>query len=126
MEEIYIPHICKFGKWNSFVGEREYVKCNQCRKPKKPAFWRQHPRNEINFLPHIAEEIINEALPNVGCAVEPIGGENSHRKMPDLALFVGIKSVVKGGAIVPLQVVKKLTQLLMYYVEGPAVWPVVA
>lgn len=81
--------------------------------------------NEINFLPHIAEEIINEALPNEGCAVEPIGGENSDRKMHDLALFVGIQSVVKGGAVVPLQVVKKLAQLILYYVEVPAVWPVV-
>lgn len=81
--------------------------------------------NEVDLLPHVAEETINVALAEVGCALEPVGAENTHREMHNPALLVGIPSVDKGGAIVPLQVENQLPQLVLDYVEVPALGPVV-
>jgi hypothetical protein len=81
--------------------------------------------NEVDLLPHVAEETINVALAEVGCALELVGAENSYREMHNPTLLVGIPSVDEGGAIVPLQVKSQLPQLVLDYVEVAAVGPVV-
>lgn len=64
--------------------------------------------DEVDFLPHIAEEVINIMLAEIGGAVEPIRAENSDGEMQNLTFLarrIGIESVDVGGAIVPFQVV---------------------
>jgi len=83
--------------------------------------------NEIDLLPHIAEEIINFLLTQIRCTLEPIGAENTHFYLHDLAGGVGgIKRVEEGGAVVPLEVVGyNVVQLILNDVEVAAVGPVV-
>lgn len=58
-------------------------------------------------------------------AVEEIRAENPHRKIDGAALLVGVERVIIGGAIVPLQIVELLPQLVLDDVEVAAVGPVV-
>jgi len=83
--------------------------------------------NEIDLLPHIAEEIINSVLTQIGCTLEPIGAENTHFYVQDLARGVGgIERVDEGSAVVPLQVVgHNVVKLILNDVEVATVGPVV-
>lgn len=81
--------------------------------------------NEINLLPHVAEETVDAFLAEVNGAVEPIGAENSDAELRGAALFAGIESVREGGAVVPLEIVQKLAELVLYDVEIAAFRPIV-
>lgn len=65
------------------------------------------------------------ALTQIVGAVEPIGAEDTHLQLSGSALSVGVQGVEEGGAVVPLQVVKELTQLVLNYVEVSTIGPVV-
>lgn len=65
-------------------------------------------------------------LTEVVGAVEPVGAENANLEMDDFAGFVeGFEGVVKGGSIVPFEVVFEHTQLVLNDVEVATVGPVV-
>lgn len=90
------------------------------------ATWVEDPLNRstsenilINFLPYITEEIINMLLTQICGAVEPIGGENTHLKVQNLACGVwGMEGVDEGGAVVPLEVVgDEVVELILENVE---------
>lgn len=78
--------------------------------------------DEVDLLPHVAEEAIDVALAEVGGALEPIGAENTYREMHDPAF---LQSVDEGGAIVPFKVIGKLALLVLDYVEVAALRPVI-
>ena len=66
-------------------------------------------------------------LTQIGCTVEPIGAENAHFHVQDLARgFGGVESVDEGGAVVPFEVVcYEVVELILNYVEVATVGPVV-
>lgn len=45
--------------------------------------------------------------------------------MHDPALLVSVQSVVEGSMVIPFQIVKELSQLILDYVEVPPVRPIV-
>lgn len=62
--------------------------------------------DELDLLPDVAKEAIDTALAKVGGAIEPVGAEDSHLEVPCAALLeAGVKPVVEGGTVVPLEVV---------------------
>lgn len=65
------------------------------------------------------------ALTEIVGAVEPIRAEDTDLQLSGAALAVGVQGVEEGGAVVPLQVVQQLSQLVLNYVEVPTVGPVV-
>lgn len=81
--------------------------------------------NKVHLLPNIAEEAIYVALTQIVGTVQPVWAENSHLQLSGTALALGVECVEEGGAIVPLQVVENITQLVLYDVEVAAIGPVV-
>lgn len=82
--------------------------------------------NEINFLPNIAEEIINILLTKVISTVEPVRAENANLEVDDFAsLIEWLESVVKRRAVVPFEVIFEDAELVLDDVEVAAIGPVV-
>lgn len=81
--------------------------------------------NEISLLPHVAGKTVDVFPAEVNGAVEPIGAENSDLQMRRATLAAGIESVEKRCAVVPFEIVKELTQLVLHNVEIAAIGPIV-
>lgn len=82
--------------------------------------------DEVDFLPDVAEEVVDRLLAEVVSAVEPARAENADIEVHDFAGFVeGLERIVKGGSIVPFEVVGENAQLVLNDVEVAAIGPVV-
>lgn len=81
--------------------------------------------NEIDFLPDITEEAIDMLLTQIVGTIEPVGSENAHLDLGGSTLSVGVESIEEGGAVVPLEVVEEVAELVLDDVEVAAVGPVV-
>lgn len=81
--------------------------------------------DEVDLLPDIAEEAVDFTLAEIVGAVEPVGAENADLELGGGALARGIEGVEEGGAVVPLQVVEDVAQLVPNYVKVASLGPVV-
>ena len=81
--------------------------------------------NEISLFPSIAKKAINVSLTQIVSTIQPIRAKNSHFDLNSSTLFVGIQSVKEGGAIVPFEVIEKLTELMLNDVEVATIGPIV-
>lgn len=82
-------------------------------------------RKKINLFPNITNKSVFQFLPSIIRLIKPIRSKNSNFKMHYSALSIRIQSVIKRGTVIPFQIIKKLSQLLLNYVEISAVRPIV-
>lgn len=81
--------------------------------------------DEIDLLPDIAKEAIDMALTKIIGSIEPIGSENTHLELSRRASLGGVQSVEEGSAVVPLEVVEDVAELVLDDVEITTIGPVV-